>query len=429
MILTLEVKGQQAANLGAARRKVFNAIGGTIGRLPDNDWVFPDPYVSGRHALIRYLNGRFFVEDTSTNGVFVNSPDSRLSKTQAHQLKNGDVLFIDAYEIAVSIENEPVAEAEKKDPLAALQEHAERGKRNAPRRESDRSPRGDEPPASVELMPGEEDRTASMVARPRTPAAGETQWFRMSEMSLPDPEPAKPKVVAVVKPPAERPARPPAPARAQSSPKQASRAPAARAGSERGEDGQLAQLLQAAGVDGVEPTGELARTCGDILRVVVGGLMEVLRAREQMKDELHIRSTTFKAANNNPLKFSANTDDAFHNLLVRQNAAYLEPTEAFADALNDIRDHQTAVMTAMRLAFETTLAQFDPNRLQEDFDRQLRKGSILGVPAKLRYWDLYRDRYGDLAKDADASFRTLFADEFAKAYEEQIGRLKARGRR
>ena len=114
---------------------------------------------------------------------------------------------------------------------------------------------------------------------------------------------------------------------------------------------------------------------------------------------------------------------------MRQNAAYLEPTEAFADALNDIRDHQTAVMTAMRLAFETTLAQFDPNRLQEDFDRQLRKGSILGVPAKLRYWDLYRDRYGDLAKDADASFRTLFADEFAKAYEEQIGRLKARGRR
>lgn len=422
MILTLEVKGQQAANLGAGKRKVFNAIGGTIGRLPDNDWVFPDPYVSGRHALIRYLNGRFFVEDTSTNGVFVNSPDSRLSKTQAHQLKNGDVLFIDAYEISVSIENEPVAEADKRDPLAALKGQAERGSHDVPRRDrADRPPQQEgraERAPSAERLPGEEDRTINMP--PRSGHENETQWFRLSEMSAPEPEPARAKVVPARSQP-ERLAPRPASPRPQSAQKP-SRAP------QVGDDSQLAQLLQAAGVEGVEPTDELARTCGDILRVVVGGLMEVLRAREQMKDELHIRSTTFKAANNNPLKFSANTEDAFHNLLVRQNAAYLEPADAFADALNDVRDHQNAVLMAMRIAFETTLAQFDPNRLQEDFDRQLRKGSILGVPAKLRYWDLYRDRYGELAKDADASFSTLFGNEFAKAYEEQIERLKARGR-
>ncbi len=34
-------------------------------------------------------------------------------------------------------------------------------------------------------------------------------------------------------------------------------------------------------------------------------------------------------------------------------------------------------------------------------------------------------RYCDKAKDADASFRQLFGDEFAKAYEEQLARLKA----
>src|SRR5688572_15429558 len=107
MILTLEVIGDQAAELGADGRKVFHSIGGTIGRLPDNDWVFKDPYVSGRHALVRYLNGKFFVEDTSTNGVFVNSPQNRLSRTQPHQLKSGDRLYIDVYEIKVSIENDP----------------------------------------------------------------------------------------------------------------------------------------------------------------------------------------------------------------------------------------------------------------------------------------------------------------------------------
>jgi type VI secretion system FHA domain protein len=148
-----------------------------------------------------------------------------------------------------------------------------------------------------------------------------------------------------------------------------------------------------------------------------------------MKDDLRLRGTTFKAAHNNPLKFSANTDDAFHNLLVKRNAAYLKPADAFEDAFNDLRDHQNAIMSAMRLAFEAMLAQFDPERLQEDFDRQIRKGSILGVPAKLRYWDLYRDKYAGLTRDADASFRSLFCDEFARTYEEQLARAKAAPRK
>src|SRR5262245_59511279 len=120
MILTLEVTGQQGADLGAAGRKVFNAIGGTIGRLPDNDWVFPDPYVSGRHALIRYLNGKFFVADTRTNGVYVNSMDNRLPRAQPHEMQHGDRLYIDAYEILVTIEQDVAQNDPRNDPFAML---------------------------------------------------------------------------------------------------------------------------------------------------------------------------------------------------------------------------------------------------------------------------------------------------------------------
>ena len=151
MILTLEVIGEQAQDLGAGGRKVFNAIGGTIGRLPDNDWVFPDPYVSGRHALIRYLNGKYFIEDTSTNGVFVNTPDNRISRTESHQLHDGDVVYIDAYQIKVTIAKDPEA-AERDDPFAQLQARQNKGgTRQIP------PPR---PPGN------EEDRTASMAKRP-----------------------------------------------------------------------------------------------------------------------------------------------------------------------------------------------------------------------------------------------------------------------
>jgi type VI secretion system FHA domain protein len=421
MILTLEVIGEQAQDLGAGGRKVFNAIGGTIGRLPDNDWVFPDPYVSGRHALIRYVSGKYFIEDTSTNGVFVNTPDNRISRTESTQLHDGDVVFIDAYQIKVTIARDPEA-AERDDPFAQLQARGKGGTKQIP------PPR---PPAAA----NESDRTESMVKRP---GRGEehsegTVWFGLSDMSSgPKPalpsarakaEPARPAPAANNRPPPSRRSPPAAaPVRAvPSAPERSSQSP---------DTAQLKALLDAAGIEGLDPSSEAAQTLGAMLRAAVGGMMEVLRSRERMKDELRVRGTTFKVANNNPLKFSANVDDAFHNLFVKRNPAYLDPAAAFEDAFRDVRDHQTAFQSAMRLAFESMLSQLDPNRLQDEFDRQIKKGSILGVPAKLRYWDLYRDKYSDLAKDAQGAFRTLFGDAFAKAYEEQLDRLQglARGR-
>ena len=65
---------------------------------------------------------------------------------------------------------------------------------------------------------------------------------------------------------------------------------------------------------------------------------------------------------------------------------------------------------------------------QKEFDKQVRSGALLSVPAKLRYWDLYRDRCRDMVQDKDASFRKLFGEEFAEAYEVQLRRLKAAAR-
>jgi type VI secretion system protein ImpI len=110
---------------------------------------------------------------------------------------------------------------------------------------------------------------------------------------------------------------------------------------------------------------------------------------------------------------------------VKRNPAYLGPVEAFEDAFDDLRDHQMAMLAGMRVAFDAMLAQFDPDRLQQQFDHQLKKGSILGVPARLRYWELYRDACTAMFDDPEASFRRLFGEEFAKAYEEQLKRLKA----
>ena len=104
MILTLEVTGPHSVALGSARRKVFGIDGGTIGRLPDNTWVLSQPYVSGRHAIIRFMDGAFQIEDTSTNGVFLNSTTERIVRGRPYPIKSGDRIVIDPYEIVAHVE-------------------------------------------------------------------------------------------------------------------------------------------------------------------------------------------------------------------------------------------------------------------------------------------------------------------------------------
>jgi type VI secretion system FHA domain protein len=156
----------------------------------------------------------------------------------------------------------------------------------------------------------------------------------------------------------------------------------------------------------------------------------VLKARQQTKDQFGLGMTTFKRADNNPLKFSADVEDALHNLFVkRQNTTYLGPVDAFEDAFEDMRNHQIAMLVGVRVAFEAMLSEFHPDHLQEQFDRQVKKAALVSMPARLRYWELYREWIRDMVRDADRSFRELFGDEFARAYEEQLKRLKAPGPR
>jgi predicted component of type VI protein secretion system len=76
----------------------------------------------------------------------------------------------------------------------------------------------------------------------------------------------------------------------------------------------------------------------------------------------------------------------------------------------------------MRVAFESMLAEFDPTVCSRS---SIVSSIKVSVPAKLRYWDLFRERRQEIVKDAEASFRRLFGEEFARAYEDQLKQLKA----
>jgi type VI secretion system protein len=117
--LTLELTSSSAASPGDAPQRAFDEQGGTIGRASSNTWVLTHNKVSGRHAVISFRNGVFYIEDTSRNGVSVNSMDNRLVRNRPYALKTGDRIIIEPYEIGVWIQGQPAAApASRTDPFA-----------------------------------------------------------------------------------------------------------------------------------------------------------------------------------------------------------------------------------------------------------------------------------------------------------------------
>ena len=108
MNLTLEVISANGSSMGGARRKVFSEAGGSIGRAADCDWVLPSPdkYVSRHHASVLFKYGQFYVKAEGENSVAVNDPNTPLSSDTPSPLKQGDRVYIDEYEILVSLPRE-----------------------------------------------------------------------------------------------------------------------------------------------------------------------------------------------------------------------------------------------------------------------------------------------------------------------------------
>jgi type VI secretion system protein ImpI len=187
----------------------------------------------------------------------------------------------------------------------------------------------------------------------------------------------------------------------------------------------LMELMRGAGLSGQEMSPEMMQDLGRVLRVVVTGVMDVLRARAEIKSQFRLPMTRIQSVENNPLKHSPNLEHALHTLLVERNPGFLSPVQAFEDAFADIRNHQMAMLEGLRVAFDAMLESFDPKELEKGFERAAKRGF---GSAKAKYWDLYAERFAELGGDADATFRKLFGDVFAAAYEKQLERLKTLAR-
>lgn len=198
----------------------------------------------------------------------------------------------------------------------------------------------------------------------------------------------------------------------------------------RSPDGDITvdmSLIDALGFHGQNLTDEqvvqINTKAGEVIRESIRGLMQVLSSRSAIKNEFRMNVTTIQPVENNPLKFSANVDDALENMFIKQGNAYKKPIEAVREGFDSIAEHQVAIIAGIRSAFKAVIERFDPIRLEERFTKGSKSAGLIPGMQKAKNWDLYGDYYTDLVGDLDNSFQYLFGDEFVQAYEDQLRKL------
>jgi type VI secretion system protein ImpI/type VI secretion system protein len=436
-----------------------------IGRGPDNDWIMPDPdrMLSKKHCVVAFRNGGWAIADTSTNGTFLNRDAEPIGAGQVRGLQDGDRIRLGAYEIEVRVEQEssfaqprpggasgasqsspfddpfgddvfasrpPPAETfvssafgndplfgatpptesvtlpPRYDPLAPVADDDFFGAPTVPDHSQSFSDAFRPPPAAPKLIPDDDwdlgFSSAPAPPRPEPPVAVPVAAAAsLSPFTEPEDDPAPPPVQAPPVPPVAPPPETPV-------------APAT---------DLLAAFLAGAGMSGRAPENPTAtmQAVGAAFRATVSGIRQALIARSSIKGEFRIEQTMIRARGNNPLKFSADDDDALSALLGIGRRTDVTAEAAVTDALRDMRLHELATIAAMQGAVRKLLADLDPAKLLSEAT-----GGMLPAQKKAKAFEAYEKRHETVTRALADDFDSVFGKAFARAYEAAMRDISAR---
>jgi len=443
----------------------------SIGRGSENDWVLPDRerFISKRHCMLAYRSGGWQIADLSANGTFLNGEAEPVGRDRPRDLRDGDRLRLGAYEIELRIVETAVprrAPSGRGDPFA-LDPFEPRAAPAIPPFDADpllRRSEGQDPfaealvPPSINLPrdydplrpePGEagfagpsrsdhsphlEDAFRPALPRSLLP----DDWDHEPLPPSPGPIPAAPRpspASLVPDTPATAPAFVSAPGPSPASllsdtpapaPASVSATPIARAAAVDPGGDLLAAFLRGTGLPDARPADPAAamQALGAAFRELISGLRQAMIARSAIKGEFRIEQTMIRSRGNNPLKFSADDDDAMLALLGAGRRTDMGAAEAVADALRDVRLHEIATIAAMRSAVRGMISRFDPVKLRLAAEQ----GGLNLVPAqrKARAWDAFEALFAQTSQALIDDFDGVFGRAFARAYEQALKETRER---
>jgi type VI secretion system FHA domain protein len=411
MSLRLRVVSDHRRQLAERHTIVFGVSGGSIGRSSDNDWVLPDAlrYVSAHHARVHFRDGQYYLEDLSTNGVFVNDQPEPLAKlgSSGYRLNNGDVLRFGEYQIVVALDTEAAPEIPELDAAAAV-----------PTSIHALHPIGRAAQTDIGAMLDLEELLVS------DPGSGSFRPVNAYGQAVP---------VAV-----------PGGSAASSAAKSAFAEP-----SEDSLARRIARLAKAAGRDargasapalydvqsglqafcrgaGIEPEKlppeaqtRLLHLTGQLLREALVGLKDLERSRSEIRDRFRIQLPPPAADDPRPSLGRSTVDELLVEILVQHESRSIDAVQWLREAVGEAKIHEQAAARAMRTAFVEFLDRLDPAELEARFERAARRGKARSAD-KAQYWELFTTFYRNLIEMPEDHLPHTFVEAFAAAYGEAV---------
>jgi type VI secretion system protein ImpI len=385
-----------------------------IGRDDSADWTLPDRTggISRQHCTIRFADGAFVLQDTSSNGTFVNGSVERIS--DRHRLRDGDLLSIGSYLIAAQV----CGLAEVATPAPTSQESIKAESPSAlpdepapvlqaPARPTGGARRGGDPAAMLADLP------------PAIPApAGRAEEATPARAPLA--EDGVTRLARVLKTP------PPARLPEDNKPAEAAGTAQARTG---GAGVTPEAPLQTPVVDqvlagiarglGLSPE-DLDETDAAVLGERMGEL--ILLLTEEIRQLLALRNAALEppagahpgASASNPLAIMPTSEEALRVLFGPPRRAYLDSRQSFQTALSDLRQYFRKTDAAVRAATLTLANELAPEAIDKAASAESFIGQLLSS-RKARLWDIYVERWAGRTPLQPGRPVSSFIDTFADA--------------
>ncbi|ETX30233.1 type VI secretion system-associated FHA domain protein TagH [Roseivivax isoporae] len=167
-----------------------------------------------------------------------------------------------------------------------------------------------------------------------------------------------------------------------------------------------------------DPEAEMEQI-GRSLRALVEGTMMLLRTRAQERQKVRVAQTIISSSDVNPLKFLATTEEALEAVIRARGRGYLDPEAALSGAFRDLADHQVRTWSALQTALRRMVDKFDPAEIAKEMEEVGLIESLMAGGRSAKLWQLYEDRYREIARAAEEQFLGEVGADFRNAYETQ----------
>jgi type VI secretion system FHA domain protein len=417
MALRMRVISDHRHRLGEKSTFVFGVSGGSIGRSAENDWVLPDDmrYVSGRHARIVFHKGRYLLQDTSSNGTYINDVERPLGNQNPHELKSGDVLRIGEYHVQVQIDSSTDLSLDDSALYATQSSGSTSSRRRAPSGDLGASLRlenlleASNDISSDELKPV---NAFGQAVSTRTRALHQTQDTPKEQSTAPEldvnSEAVARRIARLAK----------ATTKQQLAAQQSSPAPSTPASSPPTYDNTpgLQAFCRGAGIGAetlpVDAHARMLHLAGQLLRESLLGLKESARNQQEQRNQLRV---TYQKQPTDmlPSLERHSVDELIQELLKAHDSRRFDAVHWLRESFASTRQHDSAMVEAMRAAFVDFVGRLDPADLDQRFDRSSRRKTM-------GKWELYGEFYRSLCEMQPNALPHIFVETFAQQYDQAV---------